>query len=257
MDLIHRVQLVRPENEITVSRDDSGVFCVNDRSCRNLVFLRFADFVGYIHPRDVNVMVGGVVKLDPVVFLEIFVYGNRVRRAYLVNHHKLYALLLQFFSLHWGEISLYIKFPAVWERQFLRFRQERVVGFVSLHPCERRIPIDVGRSGTVVMHLYSDGVHAAFEERNRYVYRSAVGVSRRISCGVRIERNVSAWHKIACRPYTVDIKDKPVVAGEVKFEDVFLRRFSRQVYGIREIICRVFVAFVVSIVEDGVKPAVG
>ena len=77
-------QLVTPHNAISSCRNHGR----NTASiCRNAILLRITWIVAQVHACHVYSFVSCIVKFNPIVFLEVFIYINLVTRSHFIDTH--------------------------------------------------------------------------------------------------------------------------------------------------------------------------
>ena len=96
------IQFVAPDNQMA-ERWNHGrdVFAV----LADLPFLRLVHVVAQVHPFHVNIRVGGVVELNPVVPFPVFVHIDAVRRTHLVDANWVDMACFLFFLGEGSEAS--------------------------------------------------------------------------------------------------------------------------------------------------------
>ena len=89
MNLSVGIQFVSPNHEIAMRWDDGGVACIDSRRFRNLETLRLVEVVADIHACNIHFLRTAVVKLYPVVVLEVFVGVNSIGSTDFIDFHRM------------------------------------------------------------------------------------------------------------------------------------------------------------------------
>ena len=101
MELAEWVQLVAPHQEVSVWWNEGGVVVFDKGCCWYLVLERLFEVVAEVHACHVDGVGGGVVKLYPVVLLEILVHINGIGCAHLVDLHRTGVDFYLFVGTEW------------------------------------------------------------------------------------------------------------------------------------------------------------
>ena len=80
---------------MTVSRDYCSLVCWSG----NLILFRLLLIIADVETVDVEVIVGSVIKLYPVILLEEFIYKHVIARAHLVDLNRSIGKIRKLFFL--------------------------------------------------------------------------------------------------------------------------------------------------------------
>ena len=185
-----------------------------EQSRCNLVFLGLRRVVGQVHSCEVDVLIGGVVELDPVVSLAEFVGCHRVAGTYLVDYdwrgagcHKAFGLQGLEDGSQFG-IFVCVELKDVFAADN-RCARSDIVGYLC-------VPIDIGGAGHVVVHLDCNDVLALLEEVYGQFERAGIWIVGSISGGIGLEGDFAFWQEVATGFRSVDIDHEAIVGSEVE-----------------------------------------
>ena len=184
-----------------------------------LPFLGLIEVVREEHAFDIDVLVCGVVELNPVaLFIEV-TDVDVVGGADFVDLDRVCIAVGHFRGTKWFVGGNEVKFPRAGELEGLAGRNEVACGLCGLR--EGSIPIDIRGVCSVVMYLHCYDVYATLEICSFQGHRTALGICIRVGVCEAVEGGFGGVvHQETTSFHSVDIDDKAVISHPVERESV-------------------------------------